>query len=311
MDFKKTIEVTDELIQNAHSQMLASIEISQASKEMGQDEAHMNHVFSLVKDEAKQALNLIKGMELNADARILEVGAGYGLASICLALAGFSVTALEPGGTGFEDYVGTSSTFAQMCNVRVTHLETGAEEAAFSEIPQFDLIISNNVLEHIRHIDDALVNLKSALKNDGIMVHSCPNYAFPYEPHFGIPLVPIFPKLTKYLLPKSIAASGLWASLNFITAHHIKSFYKKQGLYVVFRQGTMFSSISRFRNDELFAARHPFLQKVFSNNLVFQTSRRLLNIPVQLATPMDFLVCFPGHKDDQRVLDWLNKSIDN
>ena len=34
----------------------------------------------------------------------------------------FSVTALEPGGTGFEDYVGTSSLFAQMCKVQINHL---------------------------------------------------------------------------------------------------------------------------------------------------------------------------------------------
>lgn len=307
MNSIKTTIITDELIHIVHGQMLKSIDITQASKDAGQDEARMNQVFNLVKDEAKQALNLIKGMELKADARILEVGAGYGLASICLALAGFSVTALEPGGTGFEDYIGTSSSFAQMCNVQLSHLDTGAETAAFSEIPLFDLIISNNVLEHIDQIDKALINLKSALKKDGIMIHSCPNYAFPYEPHFGIPLVPIFPKVTKYLLPKRMTASGLWKSLNFITAHHIKSFCKEQGLNVAFRKGTMFSSISRFRNDELFAARHPLLQKVFSNNLVFKSSRRLFSIPVQLATPMDFLVCFPEQKTDKRVLNWLNK----
>jgi len=217
---------------------------------------------------------------------------------------GFTVTALEPGGTGFEDHAGIPSTFAQMCNVQINHLDTGAEATKFSVISKFDLIISNNVLEHI---EGALLNRNSALKRDGIMVHSCPNYTFPYEPHFGIPLVPIFPKFTRHLLPKGISKSALWASLNFVSARQLKNFYKNQGLCLAFRKGTMMSTISRFRDEEIFAVRHPILEKVFSNNLVFQTARKLFNVPILMATPMDFIVCFPERKEDKEVVNWLNK----
>lgn len=300
-----TIRITDELIEGVHLQMLGSVDISRVSSMTGQDAQSINVIFELVKDEAKQTLKLLRGLSLPEDTRILEVGAGYGLASICLAMMGFSVTALEPGGTGFEDYVGTSSAFAVVCNVNLEHIESGAETANFDGIPQFDLIISNNVIEHVREVEKAFENLSLALKNDGLMIHSCPNYAFPYEPHFGIPLLPFHPALTRYFLPKRISGSDLWASLNFITSFRLKNMYRREGMHVAFRRGTMCAGILRLRNEEIFAARHPLLQKVFSVDVIFGLARKVLNIPSSLATPMDFLVCYPERKDDAMVQQWL------
>ena len=31
----------------------------------------------------------------------------------------------------------------------------------------------------------------------GAMIHMCPNYFVPYEPHFGIPLIPFAPRATQ------------------------------------------------------------------------------------------------------------------
>jgi 2-polyprenyl-3-methyl-5-hydroxy-6-metoxy-1,4-benzoquinol methylase len=300
-----TIKITDELIEDVYLRMLELVDIAKVSSLTGQDEGHLNYIFDLVKDEAKQTLKLVKGMSFSDEACILEVGAGYGLASICFTMMGFSVTALEPGDTGFEDYIGTSSAFAQVCEVKIDHIESGAEIANFIDKPKYDLIISNNVLEHIHELDKAINNLSFALKSDGLMVHSCPNYVFPYEPHFGIPLLPFFPSLTRYLLPKKISTSDVWASLNFITSFKIKNTFRKEGLYVAFRRGTMCAGISRLRDEEIFAARHRLLQRFFSVNLIFWIARKILNIPTSLATPMDFIVCFPENKDDNVVARWL------
>ena len=303
-----TINITDKLIEDVHFRMLGLVDIAKVSSLTGQDEGHLNFIFDLVKDEAKQTLKLVRGMSFSDGARILEVGAGYGLASICFAMMGFSVTALEPGDTGFEDYIGTSSAFAHVCEVDIDHIESGAEKANFIDKPKFDLIISNNVLEHIHEIDRATKNLSLALKSDGIMVHSCPNYVFPYEPHFGIPLLPFFPSLTRVLLPKKISTSDVWASLNFITSFKIKNIYRKEGLNVEFKRGTMCAGIARLRNEEIFAARHRLLQKFFSVDSIFWIARKILNIPTSLATPMDFIVCFPEHKDDEVVARWLDSN---
>ena len=299
------INITDQLIRDVHLKMLGLVDTSKVSNMAGQNEDHVTFKFNLVKDEAKQTLQLLRGMRLPMDARILEVGAGYGLASICLAMMGFSVTALEPGGVGFEDYVGTSSAFAQTCEVEIEHLESGAETACFTDIPLFDLIISNNVLEHIYEIDKAISNLTTALKRDGIMVHSCPNYSFPYDPHFGIPLVPFFPAVTKYVLPKRISKSSVWNSLNFITARRAKRMFRSSGLYVCFRKGTMTTGISRVRNEQIFAARHQKLHKLFSNDVIYGITRRIMRVPVLAATPMEILVCYPEQQNNLNIRHWL------
>lgn len=302
------INVTDELIRDVHQRMLGLIDTSKVSNLTGQDISHINFIFDLVKDEAKQTLQLLRGMSFSVDARILEIGAGYGLASICLAMMGFSVTALEPGGIGFGDYVGTSSAFAHMCEVEIEHVESGAESADFAGGPLFDLIISNNVLEHVQEIEQAITNLTTALKRDGIMVHSCPNYSFPYEPHFGLPLVPILPKITRYLLPSRIAKSSLWNSLNFITARRIKRIFLSNGLKVCFRKGTMVAGISRVRNEEIFAARHKKLHWLFSNDLIYEITHRILRVPVLIASPMDFIVFYPLNQNDVNIRRWLSAS---
>ena len=299
------IYITDQLIREVHLKMLGLVDTSKVSNVTGQDEDHINLIFDLVKDEAKQTLQLLRGMSLPMDARILEVGAGYGLASICFAMMGFSVTALEPGGTGFEDYVGTSSAFAQMCGVEIEHLESGAETACFANKPLFDLIISNNVLEHVHEIDRAISNLATVLKRDGIMVHSCPNYSFPYEPHFGLLLVPFFPAITKYFLPKRIRKSSLWNSLNFITARRAKKMFQSNGLCVRFRKGTMTTGIFRVRNEKIFAARHQKLHKLFSIDIIYGITRRILRVPVLVASPMDILVCYPEQQYNLNIHHWL------
>ena len=299
------ISITDQLIRDVHLKMLGLVDISKVSNMTGQDGDHINLIFDLVKDEAKQTLQLLRGMSFPMDARILEVGAGYGLASICLAMMGFSVTALEPGGTGFEDYVGTSYAFAQTCGVEIEHLESGAETACFADKPLFDLIISNNVLEHVHEIDRAISNLATALKRDGIMVHGCPNYSFPYEPHFGLPLVPFFPAVTRYFLPKRIRKSSLWNSLNFITARQVKKIFQSHGFCVRFRKGTMTAGISRVRNEEVFAARHQKLHMLFSNDFVYGITRQIVRVPALAATPMEFIICYRERQNDPSIRQWL------
>lgn len=291
------IVITDELISQTHNQMLDLIDISTVARNLGQDEEHMRFIFGLVKDESKQTLRLLKGLQISPDARILEVGAGYGLASICLALMGFSVTALEPGGIGFSDYLSASISFAEMCKIEMTHLDSTAEDADFATIEKFDVIVSNNVLEHINQLDNALSNLNNALAQDGFMIHSCANYSFPYEPHYGVPLLPFIPRLTSFFLPKRIKNDGVWKSLNFITASRVRKNVERNEMYVSFRKGTMLSSIYRLRNEEIFAARHKALSKVFTNNFFFFKVVKVFDLPISLATPMDFFVCHPGQQN--------------
>lgn len=238
--------------------------------------------------EASRTLQFLDGQSLRHDARILEVGAGFGLASLYLSLQGFKVTALEPGGVGFDANVLVMEYVQGVSHQTVRHLSTSVEDIEVSGTDEFDLIISNNVLEHVKDVDMAIAKLTQLLAPDGRMIHSCPNYTFPFEPHFGIPLIPVWPRLTEYVLPQRIRKTGLWKSINFITYRDVRRIARKNSLYVAFQTGTMSEGIERLRRDEQFAARHTQLARLSKRNLLFRLMKFILSPPVRMATPMNF-----------------------
>ena len=88
------------------------------------------------------------------------------------------------------------------------------------------------------------------------MVHLCPNYTLPFEPHFGIPLIPFFPRATACLYPQTIKKlPGIWEELNFITAGRTKRLASAGGLTVSFDQGILAAAMRRFDRDQLFRER--------------------------------------------------------
>lgn len=252
MSSRQTIRLSDELISECHLRMIESIKLIDVSKAINKSVLDIQKTYDIAVAESRQTLSLLQDLEFELGDRVLEVGAGYGLASICLAMMGFEVVALEPGGIGFEENRLASIAFAESCEVLLSHISESVETFDFSQTEKFRLIVSNNVLEHIPDVDRALLNLNQALSTDGVMVHSCANYSFPFEPHFGIPLLPFFPRYTSKMLPQSIVASGLWKSLNFIKYSQVKRNSRRGKMSCIFRKGTMSKSIKRLRLDQDF-----------------------------------------------------------
>src|SRR6185369_16311116 len=85
----------------------------------------------------------------------------------------------------------------------------------------FDVIFSINVLEHCQPLPETVLALSKVLAPGGMMIHTCPNYRVPYEPHFRLLLVPFAPRLTARLIPR-LASDPLWQSLNFVTAGDLR-----------------------------------------------------------------------------------------
>jgi len=297
--------VTDDWVREVHNQMVKLLDPTSLPATLDLDSEDFNQKIGTAIEESLQTLRLLVGLEFPDGAQVLEVGAGYGFASICLAFMGFNVTALEPGGTGFEDNRLVSSLMVSRAGVNISHIDQSAESFDFSGHSKFDLIVSNNVLEHIPDVNAALSNLCSAIGSDGIMVHSCANYAFPFEPHFGLPLVPFTPRLTRFLIPKGIRSHGVWRSLNFVTARQVKRNAIQNGYLCIFRRGTMASSIKRLSSDQQFAARHALLARLVRNKVVRTIAVRGLSLPVQIATPMDFLICGEMRANSKSVKAWL------
>ncbi len=244
-------------------------------------------------NEAKLGYTLLQSY-LDHNKRLLEVGAGIGILSSYLILSGYKVTAIEPSGTGFElNYIIGLEIYRLLGVDTTSFVNVGICDLNKITQKQFDLIYSVNVLEHIPNLDLAFQDMQSVLGVNGLMLHTCPNYHFPYEPHFGVMLAPIFPLLSKFLLPKKIIDTGLWQSLNFITSTEVKRICRRQGLLIKFEPEVMYRSVIRIGKDPIFAKRH---QGIVNNIYHFLSITGLIHVlkvwPQIFSTPMIF-VCHP------------------
>ena len=296
--------ITSEQVIKVFQEIEDLICLDELASSMGIGQVEAKDLFLTALGEGKQTLSLLTNLDIGDQCRVLEVGVGMGLASTAMTLLGFEVVGIEPGGIGFEKNRKASSYVAKKLASSFQLISESAESVHFPETTCFDLIISNNVMEHVTDVEKSIVNLLNYLSKSGVMIHSCPNYAFPFEPHFGIPLIPFIPRFTVFLLPKVIKQSGLWKSLNFITASRVRSFGKKNSFVVVLRKGTMAKSLRRINDDSEFQKRHRVIARMMRFPVISATLIRIFSLPTWLATPMDFLICHPGNKNSKIVSDW-------
>ena len=301
------IAITAKSIDNVCGEISRLVRFELLANCLGVSDECAEAEFKIALTEARQTLALLENFELPEKCCVLEVGAGMGIASTALSFLGFQVTSLEPGGVGFEVNKSASKHISLTVGTSFTLLAETAEEVRFSDETKFDLIISNNVLEHVQNVEKSLTNLLGYLSPSGAMIHSCPNYTFPFEPHFGSPLVPLKPRITSFFLSSAKRQSGLWKSLNFVTAFQVRRIVSQSSFSVQFRRGTMLKSFNRLKTDSEFAKRHRVLAKTVISPVVFSILSRLVSLPYWIATPMDFIVVGNQYSRDQRVLNWLSK----
>ena len=67
-------------------------------------------------------------------------------------------------------------------------LPIGIDDLDPSVHGRFEVVFSANVLELVPDLVSALERMQSVPAEGGVQRHVCPNYAFPYEPHFFVPL---------------------------------------------------------------------------------------------------------------------------
>lgn len=248
--------------------------------------------------EAFVGLELIEAALDAGPRRVLEVGSGAGILSRFLRGEGFDVTGIEPSidaGFSFMQALDRAVRSRAPQSSAIEVWPIGAEALDPETHGRFDLIYSANVLEHVADLDAAVAGMVRVLDDDGLMLHQCPNYRVPYEPHLGIPLVPGAPASTRALFPDRVEADeGLWNSLNFVTAGRLERVARRHGLHCRFRGDVMARTFERLRDDPSFGARHAGLSSLVGrSDRVFRTATRVLGaVPATWQSPMTVAMRF-------------------
>jgi SAM-dependent methyltransferase len=124
---------------------------------------------------------------------LLEIGSGFGI-SLALMLKYFSVDAygIEPASEGFE----SSNSCAREIMASNGLDPSRVIDAVGERIPfpdaSFDIVYSNNVLEHTQKPALVLSEALRVLKPGGRLFIEVPNYLAYYEGHYLLPQPPIF-----------------------------------------------------------------------------------------------------------------------
>jgi 2-polyprenyl-3-methyl-5-hydroxy-6-metoxy-1,4-benzoquinol methylase len=226
---------------------------------------HMLSILDVYLGEARFGRQYIDDdlMRLRQGAMVLEVGAGSMLLSCQLVREGFQVTALEPMGAGFSHFERIRKLVldrAEVFGCLPRMLDQSTE--ALSERNCFDYAFSINVMEHVEDIALSIGNVGSSLKHGATYRFTCPNYLFPYEPHFNIPTL-FSKRLTEKILAGQIFRNksipdpeGTWKSLNWIDVIQIrKGIRRLPELSVTFNRCLLASTLERVVFDKDFCQR--------------------------------------------------------
>lgn len=159
--------------------------------------------------------------KLTPGSTIVDIGSGIGLLSHLLSAHGARVIIFEPEAAGFgrmrQLFELVSSAWRGPAPTLETHWEP------FSPVPlkgrSLDMVYALNVIEHVPHPASMVAEATALLSPGGVGRFVCPNYLFPYEPHYGIPTL-WSKRVTHVALGKVIEkkALGLWEDLSWPTS---------------------------------------------------------------------------------------------
>lgn len=239
--------------------------LATVARRIAHDAPDLNGVFEVYAGEARFGRQFIANelQRLPSGARVLEIGAGSYLLSCQLVREGFEVSALEPVGLGFSHFHRMQDTVAAVASdmgCMPTVLALQAEN--LEEHDTYEFAFSINVMEHVHDVGAVIGRVSASLRPGACYRFTCPNYLFPYEPHFNMPTL-LSKRLTERCMGKRIFGNGTlddpagtWQSLNWITVGDIARVVRQHPeLRVTFGRDLLTSALERVVHDPQFAAR--------------------------------------------------------
>ena len=193
----------------------------------------------------------------NQKYEVLEIGCGIGilLAAIKEKYPNISLEGIEPYKGGFDRLKATKSLIPNNIGIKYLKFED------FEPKKKYDIIYSVNVFEHLSDWKLYLDKTEDWLKPKGVNIILCPNYSFPYESHFRIPIL-LNKKITYFFFKNKInkfetekKSLGLWKSLNFIKMRKVKNYCSKRNLNFRYRNQIFKDIVNRLDEDKEFQNR--------------------------------------------------------
>ena len=234
-------------------------------------------------NEALFGLHHIKEFckKLKGNDNVLEIGSGSGILLNLLSenFKYINFQGIEPFGEGFS-----SLNYLNSLSIEngISIKNIGYEE--LSSDNKYDLIFCINVFEHLNDWRNFLEKMSFLLNEKGKIIVLCPNYGFPYESHFRIPIIfnkkitfCIFKKFIR-MFEKKNDCLGLWDSLNFVkkreVINHLKDSNYSKNLKIIDNLSILDFMVNRIINDLEFRKR----QKSIGSIAIALKRLGLLNI---------------------------------
>jgi 2-polyprenyl-3-methyl-5-hydroxy-6-metoxy-1,4-benzoquinol methylase len=200
--------------------------------------------------------------QLKSGSRVIEVGSGIGLLSLLIGSLGLHVDSYEPASSGFGNMAKFRALVLRCWDgpTNVSWFESALPREFDSSTPRADYLVAVHVLEHVPQPLQLILSSMSWTKFDGQARFILPNYAFPYEPHFGFPTLGR-KSWTYRLWRRKIEASSIsdaqefWEELSWPTLHHIRNGLNSQGVDAEFSREVSQRYTDRLVADEVFRRR--------------------------------------------------------
>ncbi len=196
----------------------------------------------------------------NKVSTVLEIGSGTGilLNELKSHFPEIRFSGIDPNVSGFynrEKIIHSLNKDGYKINVQNIDIKD------YKEGKKFDLIFSVNVFEHVEHQYEYLLKSYSLLNKNGKNVILCPNYDFPYEPHFVIPII-FNKKITKSIFKSRIKKfeekeneKGLWDGISLLGRKAIEKFLKQKNISYSLDESIKTRMLKRLNTDASFKER--------------------------------------------------------